>query len=101
MPAEGCSPETVKLTSVSIDRITGASREKFLYSTRAFTAARFDVILAVERLNEDNESDQAALEVFDSLIDYLTAKDSDGLEIGHGTTTGFGWFDVKRMEEAA
>lgn len=91
-PSKDCSPETMKLTSVSIDRITGASREKFLYTERVFTDARFDVTIAVD---DDNES---VVDAFERLIEDILA---EGLEIGHGTTKGFGWFDVTRLEVSA
>lgn len=98
-PSEDCSAETVVLTGVSIDRITGASRDKFLYSQRAFTGACFDVTLAVEDVDDDVEADRAALVVFDELIEEITTV--EGLELGHGITKGFGWFDVSRCEEEA
>lgn len=91
-PAKDCSPETATLTSVSIDRITGAGREKFLFTERVFTNARFDVTLA---LDDDDEDVGVA---FNRLINNVLV---EGLEIGHGTTKGFGWFDVTRREVSA
>lgn len=91
-PAEDCSPETTTLTSVSIDRITGAGREKFLFTERVFTNARFDVTLALE----DDSGEVVA--AFDRLIEDVL---DQGLEIGHGTTKGLGWFDVTRREVSA
>lgn len=86
------NPVPLTLTSVSIDRITGAGRDSFLYSERAFTGAAFDVTLAVE------DDDPDTLAVFDRLIENIG---TEGLELGHGTTKGFGWFEVTQREESA
>ncbi|HHB81554.1 MAG TPA: hypothetical protein ENK83_07415 [Aliiroseovarius sp.] len=71
----------------SIDRLTGAARDQALYGKRAYWQPEFKVTL-------DVEGDHS---LFDRLLDDLK---TNGIELGHGATTGFGWFTVEVPDDA-
>jgi len=82
------TPESVQrqnLTSVSIDRVTGAGRDKFLFTEQVFWNVAFDIDLS---LAED--ADDEVHEVFERLLADLK---TNGIELGHGAAKGFGLFD--------
>lgn len=81
---------TQKLTSVSIDRITGGGRDKFLFTERVFWGPEFTVVLSVP----NNLPDEQHKSVAELLKDIM----ANGLTLGHGASKGFGWFNV-RCEE--
>ena len=70
------------ITSNSINRLTGATREGVLFSRRAYWQPVFKAVLEVK-------DDNACL---DTLLGDLEA---NGIELGNSTTRGFGWFKVK------
>ncbi|NBC31722.1 MAG: hypothetical protein GVY13_03495 [Alphaproteobacteria bacterium] len=87
-----------KLTSVSIDRFTGGGRDGFLFTERTYLDPEFIVDLTVGTrgaLPEDQAAADRAL--FDLLLDDLTR---NGLELGHGASKGFGWFQVQILEDS-
>lgn len=76
------SGDRVHFNNNSIDRFTGATRNESLYGKSAFWQPCFEV-----RLEVDGEH---------SLLDELLADlKTQGLELGHGTSIGFGWFTVE------
>lgn len=82
------------LTSVRIDRFSGAAVDGGLFTTRAAIKPLFSVTVTLERRG-DWPLD-ADLAVFDNLMEDLQR---NGLMLGHGTNRGYGWFDVE-VEDA-
>jgi len=76
--------DRVTIASNSIDRLTGAGRDGALFEREAFWKPEFTV-----SLHTDGEH-----ALFDRLIGHLV-KENTVLEIGHGASVGFGWFDVE------
>lgn len=74
-------------TSNSIDRITGGVREHFLFTERSYWSPTFNVTLHAPT---DLSSEEKAL-----LVELRKNLEDEGLEIGHGSGKGYGWFDVK------
>lgn len=72
----------VVLQNNSIDRFTGATIDTALYGKNAFWQPCFEIELEVT-----GEHDLLQI-----LLDDL---DVNGLELGHGSSTGFGWFGVE------
>lgn len=72
----------VVFTSNSIDRFTGATRDAVLFEKKAFWQPEFTAELEVTGEHP----------IVDKLLDSLRA---EGLELGHGASTGFGWFKVE------
>lgn len=76
------------LTSVKLDRFSGAPIDNALFKTRAFAGATLSFDLVVDRRQGRTLSpDERA--VLDDLRADIAA---NGLMIGHGTNKGFGWF---------
>lgn len=75
-----------KITSNSLDRISGGGRDGFLFTEEV----TWGVTLKVElHLQSTAAADERTL-LF-QLLDHIAAH---GLELGHGAAKGFGWFDV-------
>ena len=74
------------ITSNSLDRVSGGGRDGFLYTERVFWEPTFQAILHVPSLLRDDEQKL--------LVQLLDSLKSDGLELGHGTSKGYGWCDV-------
>jgi CRISPR/Cas system CMR subunit Cmr4 (Cas7 group RAMP superfamily) len=88
------------LTSVCLDRFSGAPLDSALFDCEAFIGARFQVTLSLDERSSDDrvwpsEADRA---LFDALIDEVR---DDGLLLGHATGRGFGWFNVKEIVDTA
>ncbi|OIQ35227.1 MAG: hypothetical protein BM559_01555 [Roseobacter sp. MedPE-SWchi] len=82
------SGQPIELSSNSIDRLTGAARDTALFVRRAAWQPEFKVDLQVPR-------DLMGTPESPKLIDHLLANlRSEGLELGHASSVGFGWFDV-------
>lgn len=79
---------TQKMTSVTIDRFTGGGIDERLFSERVFLGAKFDCDLQLDDRREVRPSDKAFLD------QLLTNIQNFGIELGHGGSKGFGWFDV-------
>lgn len=80
------------LTSVVLDRFSGAPLDSALFECEAFVGARFRVSLTLDRRTADghdwpSEDDRT---LYDALIAEVC---TDGLLLGHATGRGFGWFD--------
>lgn len=76
--------DRITLTSNSIDRLTGATRDGALFNRTAFWQPTFEIELEVE-------GEHPILER------TLKSFAHDPLEIGHGSGVGFGWFDVETL----
>jgi CRISPR/Cas system CSM-associated protein Csm3 (group 7 of RAMP superfamily) len=76
-----------KITSLKVDRFTGAPVHGALFTTDSFTGVRlsFDLVLS-ERGRAMSAEARALWEVL------LADIDKHGLELGHGVNKGFGWF---------
>ena len=88
-------PEFIDLTSVKIDRFSGAPIDHGLFMTKAALDPEFAVTLSIEHRNYQNQEqihDQVT-QLFHNLIDRIVDK---GITLGHGGNKGFGWFTVKR-----
>lgn len=79
--------EPVRLTSVRIDRFSGGVIDNALFTVDADLDTELHVILTIDQ-RRSNESDKVWR---DRLIDDLC---KNGLNLGHGTGRGFGWFKV-------
>lgn len=77
-----------KITSLKVDRFTGAPVFGALYTTAAFTGVQLSFSLVLNSRPAHEISD-AAKAVFARLLKDVQ---TNGLELGHGTNKGFGWF---------
>jgi hypothetical protein len=83
-----------ELTSIALDRFSGAVLDGALFVHEVFAGVTFDLDLVLdERRFSDGKSypvdvDRKLLE--DLIVDIA----HDGLLLGHGTNRGFGWFEV-------
>lgn len=78
------------ITSVKIDRFSGAPVDNALFTTNTFVGVRITVSL---RLGA--RSKMAPDEKDEKLFAYLIEDiQSNGLQLGHGGNKGFGWFKV-------
>jgi len=81
----------IEIQSVTVDRFTGGALESRLFGTQAIPDPEFAVTLRL---------DAAALEppdrmLFECVLDEITQK---GLFLGHGSSKGYGWFQVAVTE---
>ncbi len=74
----------ISLTSNSLDRLTGATRAGALFTRRAYWKPEFEATLVAT-----GEHD-----LLNKLLDDL---ESEPLELGHGASVGFGWFQVEQV----
>ncbi|GMG85347.1 RAMP superfamily CRISPR-associated protein [Paralimibaculum aggregatum] len=81
----------MKLTSNSLDRVTGATRDGFLFARNAHWKPKFRATFLIRG---------CAPEQLDALLADII-KDGGGLELGHATTKGFGWFKVTVVKDSA
>ncbi|PWW03809.1 CRISPR/Cas system CSM-associated protein Csm3 (group 7 of RAMP superfamily) [Hoeflea marina] len=78
-----------KITSLKIDRFTGAPVFGALFTTAAFTGTRLSFELRLHpRAGKPVNGD--AEKLFHRLAADINA---NGLQLGHGTNKGFGWFE--------
>ena len=86
------SAEPFEITSVKLDRFSGAPIDNALFKSATFRAVRIDVGLSLAvRPGEGTPTDDDR-RLATSLIDDLKAS---GIELGHGGNKGFGWFEVE------
>lgn len=83
------------LTSVRIDRFSGAPIDRALFETEAFVGTRFQARLALDWRATDEDA-AFAKAFFDSLSQGLPR----GLSLGHAGNRGFGWFDATVTERS-
>ncbi len=80
--------EVVHLQNNSIDRFTGGTRDEALYGKCAFWQPCFHAVLEIEGEHE----------LLNTLLEDLK-KEGETLELGHGASTGFGWFMVEVADD--
>lgn len=84
-----------RLTSVVIDRFSGATLDSALYAVEAFSGVTFEAVLRLDRRSAgrvDWPSDED-VDLFQKLIDDLC---EEGAMLGYGVNRGFGWFEVTK-----
>ncbi|MBP7339269.1 RAMP superfamily CRISPR-associated protein [Niveispirillum sp.] len=79
------------VTSVKLDRFSGAPIDGALFTTRTYTGVAATATL---RLMPDVDDETTSL-----AKELLAAVQDEGLMLGHGTNKGFGWFDVAVQED--
>lgn len=79
------------MTSVRLDRFTGAPIDNALFTTRTFVDVRLTVTLALTA-RPGFEPGKDGLRLFRALLDDVRC---NGLTLGHGVNKGFGWFDCE------
>jgi CRISPR/Cas system CSM-associated protein Csm3 (group 7 of RAMP superfamily) len=78
---------TMKNTSLRVDRFSGGAIDNALFVTESDYGVRFRLVLELDgRASEDDDKALKALEA-----DIC----QNGLQLGHGTGKGFGWFRVE------
>jgi CRISPR/Cas system CSM-associated protein Csm3 (group 7 of RAMP superfamily) len=92
LTVEEASP--MQQTSVKLDRFSAAPIDGALFSTQGFAGVRLSVTLTLENRGGDNNERVENEDTFKRLIQDLCA---EGLELGHGSNKGFGWFTVKMI----
>lgn len=92
---------TTDLTSVKLDRFSGAPIDNALFTTRAYIDPVFRVELRVRNrtgaLNGKAVLD-ADLTLWDRLVEHLVRR---GIVLGHGGNKGFGWFRCEQVTKGA
>ena len=88
--------ELTELTSVKLDRFSGAPVDNALFTTELWTGNTYlvDLIYATRKREDDAGAD---LEVIEGFVRHLTDKVWGGLTLGHGGNKGFGWFEVEEV----
>lgn len=84
--------ETCRLTSVVIDRFSGAPVDNKLFTAEAFVRPTFEVELSLAPGRGTADDETAITALIDDLCD-------EGLMLGHGTNKGFGWFTVTAIRD--
>lgn len=84
------------ITSVKIDRFSGATIDNALFTTEGWFDTAFDLDLTLETRRSQDEMDQAWDEnTFRDFLALLQDPDWGGLMLGHGGSKGYGWFKVE------
>nr|WP_321444807.1 RAMP superfamily CRISPR-associated protein [uncultured Cohaesibacter sp.] len=86
LSVEGAREENI--TSLKVDRFSGGPVFGALYTTAAFSGAKLSFLLQLTQRGSMTASEYAS-DLFDDLVKDI--KDN-GLQLGHGTNKGFGWF---------
>ncbi len=76
------------ITSVRIDRFSGANIDGALFATEAWINPEFEVSLAFDSKRASPED----LALFKAFLDALEDPIWGGLRLGYGTNKGYGWF---------
>jgi CRISPR/Cas system CSM-associated protein Csm3 (group 7 of RAMP superfamily) len=97
--ADPDSIEEIDLTSVKLDRFSGAPFDNALFKTQAFLGVTVDLRLGlVTRAGASNPSGAKPCRIVPCADDTELAEkliadiESNGLMLGHGVNKGFGWF---------
>jgi hypothetical protein len=80
-----------KVTSLKVDRFTGAPVHGALFTTDTFTGTRLSFDLVLTKRQKVPREDAEAL--WEKLLEDIRKR---GLELGHGTNKGFGWFEQEK-----
>ncbi len=78
---------TMKNTSLRVDRFSGGAIDNALFVTEADYGVRFRLVLELD--GRASEGDDRAVKALEADIRQ------NGLQLGHGTGKGFGWFRVE------
>jgi CRISPR/Cas system CSM-associated protein Csm3 (group 7 of RAMP superfamily) len=87
--------DTAAVTSVNLDRFSGAPVDNKLFSTEVFTGVKLGLTLSLGKRGR-NEPSADDLVLFDRLCAEIEA---DGLQLGHGGNKGFGWFRAEEVRD--
>ncbi|MEN2976325.1 RAMP superfamily CRISPR-associated protein (plasmid) [Tistrella bauzanensis] len=85
------------VTSVKLDRFSGAPIDGGLFATNTFIGTRFTLTLTLASRSGIGEATAEDRALFDRLVESI---DNDGLMLGHGTGKGFGWFKATSSAES-
>ncbi|MFM2043793.1 MAG: hypothetical protein RLY86_2369 [Pseudomonadota bacterium] len=91
MRTEDAQPWNV--TSVKLDRFSGAPVDGALFTSAAFCGVRITANLVLDPCRDTTAAAFAA-DAFDLAGKIIEDLKKNGLMLGHGTNKGFGWFDV-------
>ncbi len=83
--------QTKPLTSVRLDRFSGAPMDGALFTVEAFVGPRFNVSFRLDERRATSEDEAFARHLFTDLR-------NNGLMIGAVANRGFGWFDVAEVD---
>lgn len=77
--------------SVKLDRFSGAPMDEQLFKTMAYVGTQLSFQLELSARTASMALKEEDLELFNRLCDDIRR---NGLELGHGTSKGFGWFEA-------
>lgn len=77
--------------SVKLDRFSGAPMDNQLFKTMAYVGTQLSFELELGPRTATMGPIQTDIKLFDALCDDVRR---NGLELGHGTSKGFGWFEA-------
>jgi len=80
------------ITSVKLDRFSGAPVDNALFTTDCFINTELSLRLVLEDRGGTMSPTEDDVALFDALIADVT---NNGVELGHATNHGFGWFQVR------
>ncbi len=89
---EVVSAKPWEVTSVKLDRFSGAPADNALFKTAAFIGARIKLELELEERPGLSFGDDAHVQLFEDLAEDIR---KHGLRLGHGGNKGFGWFKAE------
>lgn len=95
--AQSLNEAAKKITSVRLDRFSGAPIDGGLFTTQAWLAPSFEISLSLrDRVYQRDGREFQALRQHDKDLFRRLIRDleSEGLMLGHGTNKGYGWFAV-------
>lgn len=89
----------VELTSVKLDRFSQAPIDNALFTTEAWIGASFELMFYLRPaiMQQSLPEGETDADILTDFIADLTDPVWGGLEIGHGTNKGFGWFRVEEF----
>ncbi len=82
--------EPFDITSVKLDRFSGAPIENALFTTRAFIGTTMEVTVAIFG-RPGRQIDKQDLSLASELLEDIQG---NGITLGHGENKGFGWFQA-------
>lgn len=85
-----------QVTSVKLDRFSGAPVDNALFTTDCFINTELSLRLVLEDRGGEMSPTDEDVALFEALIDDLS---KNGLELGHATNRGFGWFQVQETRD--
>lgn len=88
------SAEPFQITSVKLDRFSGAPIDNALFKSDAFRAVRLEAELSLAVRPGAGAPTTDDIRLADDLLLEIGRPDA-GIELGHGGNKGFGWFEVE------